>query len=368
MLDKKSCFGCGVCAVACPHKAISIKLNKKGFYAPVIDTSCTNCGLCIKICPLNNKSIPSHKSIGYSSWSKDHIVRYITSSGGTTFEIIRHMTKKGYKTIGARYNNKEKRVEHYISNNLYDAYATIGSKYLQSYTVDALNNINSNDKYLIIGTPCQIAAIRSYLKKKNIEDNSLLIDFFCHGVPSMLLWNKYVSENKILQDNSIKISWRDKNFGWHNSWNITAKKSNQYVYYSKTNRQDIFYKFFLNHLCLCDSCYKDCIYKGDNSCADIRVGDFWDIVFADNDKGVNSLLALNNKGRDVLDEIKNLDLKVMDLNIVLRGQMKSNASPSNVEFIVLKLLKTCLSLKTIYILAKLLSNVFKLVKGCKIDK
>ena len=44
----KDCYGCGVCAVACPRKVISISLNANGFYVPlVVHAGCTECGLCL---------------------------------------------------------------------------------------------------------------------------------------------------------------------------------------------------------------------------------------------------------------------------------------------------------------------------------
>ena len=44
-----NCFGCGVCAIACGHKIIDIRLNIDGFYEPFITepTKCTDCGLCV---------------------------------------------------------------------------------------------------------------------------------------------------------------------------------------------------------------------------------------------------------------------------------------------------------------------------------
>lgn len=40
------------------------------------------------------------------------------------------------------------------------------------------------------GTPCQIRALKSYLDKN--YDNLILIDLFCHGVPSPKIWQRYL--------------------------------------------------------------------------------------------------------------------------------------------------------------------------------
>ncbi|MBQ1272693.1 MAG: Coenzyme F420 hydrogenase/dehydrogenase, beta subunit C-terminal domain, partial [Clostridia bacterium] len=41
--------------------------------------------------------------------------------------------------------------------------------------------------------PCQIASLDRYLKIIKKRDKFLLIDFICHGVPSYLLWERYIS-------------------------------------------------------------------------------------------------------------------------------------------------------------------------------
>ncbi|WP_229101086.1 4Fe-4S dicluster domain-containing protein [Bacteroides stercoris] len=47
-----SCYGCAVCAIACPKKIIDVRLNSNGFYEPYITdgAKCVNCGLCLEVC------------------------------------------------------------------------------------------------------------------------------------------------------------------------------------------------------------------------------------------------------------------------------------------------------------------------------
>ena len=45
------CYGCGVCATACPHKAIQIVESNEGFWVPEVNSAlCVDCGICDKIC------------------------------------------------------------------------------------------------------------------------------------------------------------------------------------------------------------------------------------------------------------------------------------------------------------------------------
>ena len=48
LVNKNVCVACGVCAKACPKKAIEIL---KGCYARVWEDKCVGCGICAKNCP-----------------------------------------------------------------------------------------------------------------------------------------------------------------------------------------------------------------------------------------------------------------------------------------------------------------------------
>ncbi len=327
----RNCYGCGVCAIACPSHIINIELNKEGFFQPKISNidKCTDCGVCLSVCAYTHEklSLDDNKRIdGYAAWSNNEDVRYKCSSGGIGFETGKHLLTEGYKVCGVKYNIEKQRAEHFIADNEKDFEASIGSKYIQSYTVDAFSNFSKDEKYFVSGTPCQIDSLRRYIRGKKIESNFVLMDFFCHGVPSHLMWKKYLKsiENRI--EEFTELSWRNKKTGWHDSWAITAK-SNERTYFSLFSKGDLFYKMFLNDSCLGKACYEKCKYKGIASSADMRIGDLWGPTYKDEEKGVSGVLAITEKGRQIVEMLQpKLTLIFEDISVVTEGQMKRSPS------------------------------------------
>ena len=88
-----SCYGCGVCAIACGKKIIDIRLNSDGFYEPYISepSKCSDCGLCVEVCSYSHSSttLQEQPKVAYAAWSKEEGVRRVGASGGAGFEIGR---------------------------------------------------------------------------------------------------------------------------------------------------------------------------------------------------------------------------------------------------------------------------------------
>lgn len=221
----KDCYGCGVCSSVCAKGIISITLNRAGFYEPRLTETdkCTHCGLCLEVCAFSHEELANKNANplkSWAAWSNDENVRRRCSSGGIGFEIGKQLIEIGYKAVGCRYDIEKQRAEHYIATTVDDFVASIGSKYIQSYTADAFKRIKrKGEKYLVTGTPCQIDSFRRMILKFRCEDNFILLDFFCHCVPSMHVWKAYM---KMLEPKIGKItfaSWRNKfEYGWHDSW------------------------------------------------------------------------------------------------------------------------------------------------------
>jgi len=364
----KNCYGCGVCATVCPQKIIDIKLNKDGFYEPQLNNpdKCTHCGLCLSVCSYIDEKASSSAAFNvksYASWSKDTKVRFNSSSGGVSYELGKFLIQKGYKACVVRYDLKKNRAEHFMASTIEEFAQSIGSKYIQSYTLDGFNQFNRKDKFFVTGTPCQIDSIRRYIKKLKIEDNFILMDFFCHGVPSMLMWQKYTQMVLPKTGKFTDVSWRNKITGWHDSWQMKIKGENKIEYQSWKTKGDLFYKMFLGNNCLGKACYDKCKYKMTSSAADIRIGDLWGSKYKENKDGVNAVLAMTSKGDAILHSIACLNLVSHPVEVVTEGQMKKNPKHPKSYFYVKRDLKNNSNIQKIAYFSRLIDRSFNLHRG-----
>jgi len=322
-----NCFGCGLCAITCSRKAIKIELNSNGFYSPIVNNKlCNDCSLCREVCAFLDDKVAINHGVevkGYAAWSNDRTIRMICSSGGVSYELGRHLLSEGYKVCSVKYDSHQNKAVHYIATNEEELLSSVGSKYIQSYTVDGFRSINKKEKYLVTGTPCQIDSFRRYIRKFKVEENFILMDFFCHAVPSMYAWNKYL---KLIENNTGIVesaSWRNKDTGWHDSWAIRVKGKNG-EYNSRFSQGDIFYKLFLGDFCCNPACQKDCRFKYDKSSADIRIGDLWGKTYKTVDEGVSAVVSFTKKGDDIVNKL-NCTIIPHPFEVVAEGQMKRNA-------------------------------------------
>lgn len=297
---ENSCSSCGVCALICPHNAISIELNKNGFYRPVVDDTCTNCGLCQKVCykyleePEIFTDYFRHKQV-YGAWSKDDKVVSSATSGGIGHEILARCLNSGYKVCGVVFDTATDMCKHIIVEAEEGLEQLKKSKYLQSFTPEAFQFLKGNGKFAVVGTPCQIYGLRKLIQQWKREDDFILIDFFCHGTPSNLVWKKY--KDFIMHRHQMKdfasVAFRSKE---KSTWHKNAMKISDIdgQIYLNTNAffDDKFFNLFLSDSCLNDSCNK-CLLRLDYCESDIRIADFWGDKYKDNDSGV-SLVTINS--------------------------------------------------------------------------
>ena len=384
--DIRSCYGCGVCAIACGKGIINIRLNKDGFYEPYIKdvSKCVDCGLCREVCSFSHdKTANTNRPVvSYAAWSKEAGVRQVCASGGVGFEIGRYLISLGYKVLGVKYNEKKQRAEHFVAATVEDLIPATGSKYIQSYTLTGLKAINRKEKYLVTGTPCQIDSFRRYIRKFKCEDNFVLMDFFCHGVPSAHVWSKYVQELSNKLDGVNYVAWRNKLNGWHDSWamvldgketqgevvdwhdsyNLLIREKKGYIN-SRATQGDFFYNMFFGNNCLGKACYKHCKFKYDHTSADIRIGDMWGNTYKDNEKGVTACVSFTQRGADILKQC-NCDLVDYPFDQVAEGQIKKPIPYPGLgwKLIIIMSKSRLVSMNTLVLVSKIVGKVNRILR------
>lgn len=308
------CTSCQMCAAICPRKSIDIKLDEDGFYRPYVDNnSCTECGLCVKICrkfdnivfPFDKEQLSNTKL--YAAYAKDEEVLKRTTSGGVADVLAKQLVKDNYKVIGVVYDSEEDRAKHLVADSIETTDLFRGSKYIQSYSVDAFRDLVRNvrnEKYAVFGLPCQIYAVDKFLKLINKRENCILIDLYCHGCPSMLAWQKYSFDRKKNKgvDSWSNVLWRSKTRGWGNFVLELQEEKKQKRTISRPLNNEFFELFFSNQI-LNRSC-TDCQLRGTLAYTDIRLGDFWGRDYEKTFEGVSGVSLVTNQAFILFDKIK----------------------------------------------------------------
>ncbi|MDE5876023.1 MAG: Coenzyme F420 hydrogenase/dehydrogenase, beta subunit C-terminal domain [Muribaculaceae bacterium] len=306
--DLNNCTGCGLCNNICPHTAISMIQDEKGFKYPHINIDkCTDCGACRKICPQNSFNPLTSKNI-YAAFSKDKDVRMTSSSGGIFTELCKYVIGNGGIVFGVKYDKDWLPVFGY-AESLEECEAFKVSKYAEADLTKVYHvlyeKIKSGTLVLFSGTPCQAAAIRT--RFSNIK-NLIIIDLICNSVPSAKLLNDYLREIKKEIGDIKDFNMRFKRPSWENSsykidTNSVSITGENKTKFSKINRLVLSYRdLFFSHLSTRISC-QNCKYRGFNRAGDISIGDFWGINSIcpemNDGKGTSIILINSEKGKDI---------------------------------------------------------------------
>lgn len=311
--NKVDCCGCNACGDVCTHQAITFKTDNEGFWYPEVDKDkCTDCHLCEKVCPIINikelKKNDLPQSICYAAEHKNLEVVFDSTSGGLFSALADIMYKSGGYVGGAVFND-DFSVRQYISNDKKDLPRLRSSKYLQSHLDGFYKQVRdllkAGEKVLVCGSPCQMAALRSFLRKD--YDNLIIADYICRGINSPKVWRKYLdSYEERYGSRVVYCKAKSKEYGWRNLTQKVILANGKHYY--ETKDQSNFTKGYLQTGVYCrPSCY-NCKFKGYPRIADITLADFWGIEKVDKSLEKNlgtSLVMVNSKkGETYFEEVK----------------------------------------------------------------
>ncbi len=313
--NKVDCCGCNVCGDVCVHGAISFKTDIEGFWYPIVDKEkCTNCHLCEQVCPLINiKEIRNDYKPPkcYAAMHKNFEVRFDSTSGGLFSAFAEKIYREGGYVGGAVWDVQGGvwNIKHFISNEKRDLPKLRSSKYGQSDATGIYLKIRDllkkGEKVLICSTPCQIAALKSFLRRD--YENLYTVDFICRGVNSPKIWHKRDADYE--KEYGSKIVYKkekNKELGWKNLTYKILFEDGQ-VRYETRNISLATRGYLKTNVFSRPSCY-ECKFKGEQRESDITLADFWGIERVDksmdDNLGTSLVLIHSQKGLDLFDSIQ----------------------------------------------------------------
>jgi len=336
--DKKDCCGCTACLSVCPQKCIKMTADEEGYYYPSVDVErCINCHLCEKICPIQNDiEVDGYLPKAYAVQHQSIETRMDSASGGAFSALAEKILKQGGVVYGGAFDENF-HVCHIRVDKMVNLAKLRGSKYVQS---DMKNNyslvkrdLKDNRLVLFSGTPCQIAGLVKSLRGTYPTNNLFLVDLVCHGIPSPLLWDKFVGNLSKKYGILKYASFRNKHFGYAGSTMAMQFEDGKMRYF---DRDIQFYKkLFFDDINTRPSCFH-CHFKTVKRVSDFTIFDCWHVNKAnkamDDDRGATWVIVQSEKGKEFFESIK---LKTtytetsVDTAIKLDGEMAIDCTRPN---------------------------------------
>lgn len=302
--DRTLCCGCTACEVTCPVNAITVGLDDEGFWRAHVDEgACVSCGKCCKVCPFvehaTSKAIEEGTLYSYKCADMRQLLS--SSSGGAGAAIAQHASDSGCSVLGCAFDaGRGGAVGKLVEPGDADGLASLaGSKYMQSEVGSALAEAVAHEGPLLVtGTPCQVAAARNLLGER---DDVTYVDLICHGVPTRLLYERYrewLHDRYDIALESAETVFRYKPRGWRERYIYTTDGIHEACLHQ---RRDFYFLIFEAGQCYAPCCY-ECPWRA-TSVADVRLGDYWGPRFESDETGVSMLLALTDKGCEVVRDL-----------------------------------------------------------------
>lgn len=305
-LYKEYCTGCGLC-----HSAYGVELvsDEKDFLCPEISKDIIDD--LMKVCPcggaatyeMSDKDVWGKHEGVYLGWSTDSEIRRKASSGGVLTSLCIYLLKHGLVNgIIQTMADNVYGTKTVVSKTEEDVLKCMGSRYSVSAPLyDIKQIVKENEVYAFVGKPCDVSALRMYLK----EDAGLsrqigyMFSFFCAGTPSGTA-QKMLLKELGCNSRSECVSLQYRGNGWPGY--ATAVKNDGSE--SKISYNDSWGKILgrdVRKIC------RFCI-DGIGEMADISCGDAW---YLDDNKipdftekeGRNVIFARNAKGLELLKKV-----------------------------------------------------------------
>lgn len=182
-----------------------------------------------------------------------------------------------------------------------------GSKYIQSDTSgvykDVKNDLQSGNYVFYSGTPCQIAALKSFVSSSGIDaaDRLFTLEIICHGVGSKAFFKDYISHlEHRYKSKAVKCSFRAKSRpGKSEDMEVVFENGKRYN--ASTTKYDWFYSAYIKGYIIRPSCF-ECRFARPERTADICVSDNWkDFYSASPEKHLSAVITCSDRGAELFE-------------------------------------------------------------------
>lgn len=229
VIRKGICSGCGACVSVCPVGIVTMKSIPGKDEQPTLTGKCILCGYCYSQCPWTEpkplevdvfgRSRYEKEEVGvvlasYSAKSRKEEILKVASDGGVVTSLLVYLFKNGFidcavcSSLGKEEPLKPKPKVVLTSDELLEC---AGTRYTVSQTIIGLGSAvdeYGKEKIAVVGTPCQIRAIRKmqYSPHGALKYGSKV--FLCIGLFCMesFYYDKLIKEYLPQRTNLNKVS------------------------------------------------------------------------------------------------------------------------------------------------------------------
>ena len=325
----EECCACRACSNICPKGAISFVEDRYGFWFPSIDGSlCVHCGRCVSVCNFHSDATDFRKAPikSYAATLCDKARIKDSTSGGVFFAMAEWIISKGGCVFGCVWDADMNAV-HVCAESMEQVLPMQGSKYVQSNVgnayIEVMDRLLEDRFVLFSGTPCQVAALKSYLGDKEYE-KLFTLDLICHGVPNNRFFHQYLSFlEKRYGGKVTDFHFRHKKPDWLNGcvW-MEIKRGKRRLPRELMYVESPYSKMYSGrNQCSRLSC-SHCKYACTQRVGDMTIGDFWgyrkEEIGFDYRDGLSCVIVNHPKVLPILNELK-LIMQEVPCDSVING-------------------------------------------------
>lgn len=273
ILLTENCIGCGACKESCLPGSVQLHRDPDGFIrAYISEDGCTGCGRCKIVCPqLRSLKMTPHEVLAYQN--PDKKVLMMSQSGGAFAALAQVVIREGGTVFGVQWTRDCTDVEFAKATTLEDVQNFSGSKYIPadlSKTFSELkNSVKSGHLTLFSGLPCQVAAVRNLLPRRN---NLLLVELLCMGPMSPAVWQHLRAKMPPKLKNFLLRDKRRRGWGYPDA-SLELINGDLRLFSSQRYPP---WQLFARGATMSASCLH-CKFRSLERVADITLGDFWGI-------------------------------------------------------------------------------------------